>query len=141
MFIVSSNPYKPVPMTEVHSHATCNHLFYCLQDLYKQIAWPLYKMFGHAFDAFKLMVQDDGAAIVKRLEENGPLTVFTPPVSTGNTLAVHACRPASQPASISLIQILVVGSSISELIDSVPGDTRQLVALNELPSHAAQRLT
>eukprot|EP00878_Enallax_costatus_P014321 GHUV01014979.1.p1 GENE.GHUV01014979.1~~GHUV01014979.1.p1 ORF type:complete len:301 (+),score=81.16 GHUV01014979.1:486-1388(+) len=51
-----------------------------LEDLYKQIAWPLYKMFGHAFDAFKLMVQDDGAAIVKRLEENGPLTVFTPAV-------------------------------------------------------------
>lgn len=38
-------------------------------------------MFGHAFEAFKLMVQDDGAAIIKRLEEAGPLTVLTPAVS------------------------------------------------------------
>jgi translation initiation factor 2 subunit 1 len=52
-----------------------------LQDLYKQIAWPLYKLYGHAFEAFKLMVADDGAALIKRLEEErGPLTVFTPQV-------------------------------------------------------------
>jgi translation initiation factor 2 alpha subunit (eIF-2alpha) len=51
------------------------------QDLYKQIAWPLYKLYGHAFEAFKLMVADDGAALIKRLEEErGPLTVFTPEV-------------------------------------------------------------
>jgi translation initiation factor 2 subunit 1 len=53
----------------------------CLQELYKQLAWPLYKGYGHAFEAFKNMVQDDGAAIFKKLEEDrGPLTVLTPQV-------------------------------------------------------------
>jgi translation initiation factor 2 alpha subunit (eIF-2alpha) len=28
-----------------------------LEDLYKQFGWPLYKKFGHAYDAFKLAVQ------------------------------------------------------------------------------------
>jgi translation initiation factor 2 subunit 1 len=52
-----------------------------LQELYKQLAWPLYKGYGHAFEAFKNMVQDDGAAIFKKLEEDrGPLTVLTPQV-------------------------------------------------------------
>eukprot|EP00882_Tetradesmus_deserticola_P015338 GHRQ01016338.1.p1 GENE.GHRQ01016338.1~~GHRQ01016338.1.p1 ORF type:complete len:332 (+),score=149.09 GHRQ01016338.1:314-1309(+) len=52
-----------------------------LEDLYKQLAWPLYKLYGHAFEAFKLMVADDGAALIKRLEEErGPLTVLTPEV-------------------------------------------------------------
>lgn len=56
---------------------------YTPQELYKQIAWPLYKSYGHAFDAFKNMVQDDGAAIFKKLEEErGALTVLTPQVST-----------------------------------------------------------
>jgi translation initiation factor 2 subunit 1 len=25
-----------------------------LEDLYKQIGWPLYRKYGHAYDAFKL---------------------------------------------------------------------------------------
>jgi len=29
-----------------------------LEDLYKQFGWPLYKKFGHAFDAFKLALQE-----------------------------------------------------------------------------------
>jgi translation initiation factor 2 subunit 1 len=28
-----------------------------LEELYNQIAWPLYRIFGHAFDAFKVCVQ------------------------------------------------------------------------------------
>eukprot|EP00775_Hariotina_reticulata_P009777 gene9777-9934_t len=52
-----------------------------LEELYKQVAWPLFKLYGHAFEAFKQMVQDDGSAIIKRLEEDrGPLTVLTPAV-------------------------------------------------------------
>lgn len=53
-----------------------------LEELYKAIAWPLYRIFGHAFDAFKLTVADDGEAIIKRLEEEhgGPLEVLTPAV-------------------------------------------------------------
>lgn len=53
-----------------------------LEELYKQISWPLYRIFGHAFDAFKVMVADDGDAIFKRLEEDRgtPLDVLTPEV-------------------------------------------------------------
>lgn len=27
-----------------------------LEDLYIQVGWPLYKKFGHAYDAFKLAI-------------------------------------------------------------------------------------
>jgi len=29
-----------------------------LEDLYEKIAWPLYKRYGHAYDAFKRAAQD-----------------------------------------------------------------------------------
>lgn len=29
-----------------------------LEQLYTQIGWPLYKLYGHAFEAFKQMVQE-----------------------------------------------------------------------------------
>ena len=32
---------------------------YHLQDLYEKIGWPLYKKYGHAYDAFKLAISDD----------------------------------------------------------------------------------
>lgn len=30
-----------------------------LQELYERIGWPLYKKYGHAYDAFKLAISDD----------------------------------------------------------------------------------
>jgi translation initiation factor 2 subunit 1 len=50
--------------------------------MYKKVAWPLYRIYGHAFDAMKTMVADDGAGIFKRLEEDnaGPIEVLTPEV-------------------------------------------------------------
>jgi translation initiation factor 2 subunit 1 len=30
-----------------------------LEDLYEKIGWPLYKKYGHAYDAFKLVISDD----------------------------------------------------------------------------------
>lgn len=53
-----------------------------LEELYKNIAWPLYRIFGHAFDAFKVTVSDDGEAIFKRLEEDkgAPIEILTPEV-------------------------------------------------------------
>ena len=32
---------------------------YYLEDLYEQIGWPLYKKYGHAYDAFKLAISED----------------------------------------------------------------------------------
>ena len=31
-----------------------------LEDLYEKVGWPLYEKYGHAFDAFKLAIQEDG---------------------------------------------------------------------------------
>lgn len=39
-----------------------------LEQLYDSIAWPLYKLYGHAFDAFKVMVQDPEAVFSKLVE-------------------------------------------------------------------------
>jgi translation initiation factor 2 subunit 1 len=35
---------------------------YYLQDLYERIGWPLYRKYGHAFDAFKISIADDKKA-------------------------------------------------------------------------------
>mmetsp|Transcript_16062 Transcript_16062/g.48156 ORF Transcript_16062/g.48156 Transcript_16062/m.48156 type:complete len:326 (+) Transcript_16062:237-1214(+) len=50
-----------------------------LEALYTSIAWPLYKMYGHAFDAFKIMVQDPDTVFNKLVEVNGgePIEVLT----------------------------------------------------------------
>lgn len=36
---------------------------YYLEDLYETIGWPLYRKFGHAFDAFKLAISEDNKDI------------------------------------------------------------------------------
>lgn len=53
-----------------------------LEDLYQKVAWTLYRIYGHAFEAMKTMVADDGVGIFKKLEEvhEGPLEVLTPEV-------------------------------------------------------------
>ena len=61
------------------------------QELYKKVAWPLFNPpYGHAFDAFKTMVQDDGDAIFKKLEEvnGGPIDVLSPEVSNGREVRI-----------------------------------------------------
>ena len=36
-----------------------------LEQLYSQIGWPLYKLYGHAFEAFKQMVQEPEPVFAK----------------------------------------------------------------------------
>ncbi|XP_006658998.1 eukaryotic translation initiation factor 2 subunit alpha homolog [Oryza brachyantha] len=46
-----------------------------LEPLYHRIAWPLYRTYGHAFDAFKLIVADPNAildGLTYHLTEPGP---------------------------------------------------------------------
>ena len=44
-------------------HGVLRHLAerrkYYLEDLYEKIGWPLYRKFGHAYDAFKLAISED----------------------------------------------------------------------------------
>ena len=39
-------------------HVAERHKYY-LEDLYEKIGWPLYRKYGHAFDAFKLAISDE----------------------------------------------------------------------------------
>lgn len=36
---------------------------YYLEDLYEKVGWPLYKKYGHAYDAFKLAISDEKGAV------------------------------------------------------------------------------
>jgi translation initiation factor 2 subunit 1 len=53
-----------------------------LEELYSKVGWPLYKMSGHAFEAFKQMVQDPEPMWARLQEANGgePIAVLTPEV-------------------------------------------------------------
>lgn len=74
-----------------------------LEDLYKQIAWPLYKQYGHAFDAFRNMAQDEAssAAVFRKLEEvnGGPLSVLSEAVMDGLMKNIKR-RMTPQPVKI-----------------------------------------
>jgi translation initiation factor 2 subunit 1 len=39
-----------------------------LEDLYEKIGWPLYRKYGHAFDAFKLAISDDTVDIFQDID-------------------------------------------------------------------------
>jgi translation initiation factor 2 subunit 1 len=39
-----------------------------LEDLYLKIGWPLYRKFGHAYDAFKIALSDENTPIFDELE-------------------------------------------------------------------------
>lgn len=54
-----------------------------LEQLYSSVAWPLYRTYGHAFDAFKVMVQDPDAVFAKLVEVNDgqPVEVLTEEVN------------------------------------------------------------
>lgn len=55
-----------------------------LEILYKAIGWPLYRLYGHAFEAFKLMITDQDA-VIKKLEafHNGTIPNFPPEALVG----------------------------------------------------------
>ena len=56
-----------------------------LEQLYGQIGWPLYKLYGHAFEAFKQMVQDPEPIFAR-------LQVFSPSLhpKCNHPLQLHA---------------------------------------------------
>ncbi|XP_055831305.1 eukaryotic translation initiation factor 2 subunit alpha homolog isoform X2 [Solanum dulcamara] len=46
-----------------------------LEDLYVHIGWPLYRKYGHAFEAFKLIVNDPDSvlnSLTREIKETGP---------------------------------------------------------------------
>jgi len=81
------------------------------QELYKEFGWPLYRIYGHAFEAFKTMVVDDGAAVISRLENEheGPLKVLTPEVGqcSGLLLKEKTSNRTAEPIPVHNIPVHV----------------------------------
>lgn len=55
----------------VHSimRHTCESINADIETLYKDVGWPLYKKFGHAFEGFKIIVKDPEAVLGQLTKE------------------------------------------------------------------------
>jgi translation initiation factor 2 subunit 1 len=59
-----------------------------VEELYKQVGWPLYKLYGHAHDAFRMMITDEETdAIFQRVKDEcfggSDIPILTPDVKEG----------------------------------------------------------
>jgi len=71
-----------------------------LMDIQEQITWPLYKQYGHAFEAFKQMGQDVDSVLGKLVNEDGsPLAILTPEVKDALVKNIQR-RMTPQPLKI-----------------------------------------
>jgi translation initiation factor 2 subunit 1 len=73
-----------------------------LEQLYRQVGWPLYRLHGHALDAFRAMVADDGAAAFAKLAElkENPLPpVISPSLADDPAAAAAAAAEAAAAAA------------------------------------------
>lgn len=84
-------------------HGVLRHLaerrkFY-LEDLYEKIGWPLYKKYGHAYDAFKIALADEAAP--GALSGQDPFSVLDVPADVVDELKLYIRRRlAPQPIKI-----------------------------------------
>lgn len=82
-------------------HGVLRHLAerrkFHLEDLYERIAWPLYKKYGHAYDAFKIALVEDSSSNV----EEDPFTSLDVPADVIDELKAYIRRRlAPQPIKI-----------------------------------------
>ena len=80
-----------------HVHAVLRHIAekrkLFLEDLYEKIGWPLYRKYGHSYDAFKLALQDDA--------EEDPFAEIDVPEDLKDDLKAYIRRKmAPQPVKI-----------------------------------------
>lgn len=67
-----------------------------LQDLYERVGWPLYKKYGHAFDAFKLALAEDAL-----MTTEDPFDIVDLPADLKDELKTYIRRRlAPQPIKI-----------------------------------------
>jgi len=78
-----------LPCSQRPSHCLCPlALPWCAQELYEHVGWPLYKLQGHAFEAFKQLGQ----------EPTGVLGDLMRPAAPGSTEMVPAVTEAVREA-------------------------------------------
>ena len=75
-----------------------------LEALYEQIGWPLYKLYGHAHDAFRQMITEaEAETVFQRLKDEAhggkDIPVLTPAVKDGILKNVRR-RLTPQPIKI-----------------------------------------
>ena len=79
-----------------------------LEDLYKIVGWPLYRAYGHAFEAFKVLAAPGAAAACRALAHVGcccrlqvsPLTLSQGTAGLGlSQLQLQAVRDSCAPAA------------------------------------------
>jgi len=71
-----------------------------LTDLYERVGWPLYRKYGHAYDAFKLALADDGSGSSSSTTEDPFGTVNLPASMKEELKAAIRRRLAPQPIKI-----------------------------------------
>lgn len=81
-------------------HGVLRHLAerrkFHLEELYERIAWPLYKKYGHAYDAFKIALVEDAGKV-----EEDPFTSLDVPADVIEELKTYIRRRlAPQPIKI-----------------------------------------
>ena len=81
-------------------HGVLRHLAerrkFHLEELYERIAWPLYKKYGHAYDAFKIALVEDSGKV-----EEDPFTSLDVPEDVIEELKTYIRRRlAPQPIKI-----------------------------------------
>ena len=89
-------------------HGVLRHLAerrkYRLEELYERIAWPLYKRYGHAFDAFKIALaeeQQTTTTTAEQQEEDDPFASLDVPSDIIDELKLYIRRRlAPQPIKI-----------------------------------------
>lgn len=93
-------------------HGVLRHLAerrkYRLEELYERIAWPLYKRYGHAFDAFKIALAEEqqqttttATTTVEEKEEEDPFASLDVPSDIIDELKLYIRRRlAPQPIKI-----------------------------------------
>mgnify|MGYP002629872094 CR=1 FL=1 len=81
-------PHPPPPLSQSKLvHSIMRHVADTtrsdVETLYREVAWPLARAYGHAFDAFKAMVADPDAVFARASAEGhagGPIPSLTVPV-------------------------------------------------------------
>ena len=81
-----------------------------LEELYSKIAWPLYKLYGHAFEAFKVMSQDPEPLFAKLQvgEYCCCLTCWSPPLLLAPVCAL--CQRPKKHVVVEKQPVLLYGS-------------------------------
>mmetsp|Transcript_11637 Transcript_11637/g.20977 ORF Transcript_11637/g.20977 Transcript_11637/m.20977 type:complete len:342 (+) Transcript_11637:158-1183(+) len=72
-----------------------------LEDLYERIAWPLYKKYGHAYDAFKIALAEESIAGSSESAVDDPFSTLDVPTDVIDELKLYIRRRlAPQPIKI-----------------------------------------